>query len=376
MAKHRHLELLKEGVKLWNDWRAENPDVEPDLSNSDLKRSDLEGADLRNSNLIGANLRGASLVGANLEQATLIRTQAVLADFTDANLMNARISYAVFREADFTRANLTNANSVGADFRGANLMYANLNKTHLPGADLTSAELEDADFSNADIGRTIFGSNDLTKVKGLETVFHRRPSIVGIDTLYLSAARIPQQFLQGCGIPDEFITYLPSLIGAKQAVQFYSCFISYSNKDEEFSKRLYSRLRDEHIRVWFAPEDMQGGKKLYEQIERAIEVQDRLLLVLSETSMYSEWVITEIRNARRVEVQEKRRKLFPIRLVDFDTIRGWKCLDPDTGKDLAVEVREYFIPEFSNWKDQDSFEKAFKRLLRDLRYEETNESRT
>ena len=45
------------------------------------------------------------------------------------------------------------------------------------------------------------------------------------------------------------------------------------------------------------------------------------------------------------------------------------ALDADTGKDLATEIREYFIPDFSNWKDHDSFEKAFNRLLRDLKAE-------
>jgi hypothetical protein len=34
-------------------------------------------------------------------------------------------------------------------------------------------------------------------------------------------------------------------------------------------------------------------------------------------------------------------------------------------------VREYFIPDFSNWKDHDSFEARFKRLLNDLRAAET-----
>jgi hypothetical protein len=43
--------------------------------------------------------------------------------------------------------------------------------------------------------------------------------------------------------------------------------------------------------------------------------------------------------------------------------------DP-TGKDLAVEVREYFIPDFPNWKDHDAFEKSFARLLRDLKASE------
>lgn len=86
--------------------------------------------------------------------------------------------------------------------------------------------------------------------------------------------------------------------------------------------------------------------------------------------MQSEWVITEIRDARKAEIDGKRRKLFPIRLTDFDKIRNWKCLDSDTGRDLAIEVREYFIPDFSNWRDESSFDKAFNRLLKDLKTEE------
>jgi hypothetical protein len=77
--------------------------------------------------------------------------------------------------------------------------------------------------------------------------------------------------------------------------------------------------------------------------------------------------MTEIRKAREAEKRGNRRKLFPFRLADFEQIRKWRCPDADGGKDLAVEVREYFIPDFSNWKDHDSFEKAFERLLRDLR---------
>ena len=55
--------------------------------------------------------------------------------------------------------------------------------------------------------------------------------------------------------------------------------------------------------------------------------------------------------------------------MDFDTLRDWTCFDADSGKDLAVEVREYFIPDFSNWKDHDAFEKAFGRLQQDLKAE-------
>ena len=145
--------------------------------------------------------------------------------------------------------------------------------------------------------------------------------------------------------------------------------MSYSRRDEEFAQRLHEKLRGEKLRVWFAPEDMQGGKKLIKQIDRAIQVNDRLLLVLSEQSMNSEWVKTEIRKARQAELREGRqgKKLFPIRLVSIDRIREWSCFDADTGKDLAVELREYHIPDFSNWKNHDAFESAFADLLRDLR---------
>jgi hypothetical protein len=34
---------------------------------------------------------------------------------------------------------------------------------------------------------------------------------------------------------------------------------------------------------------------------------------------------------------------------------------------LAEEVRKYHIPDFSNWKNHDAFERAFTRLEKDLR---------
>ena len=45
-----------------------------------------------------------------------------------------------------------------------------------------------------------------------------------------------------------------------------------------------------------------------------------------------------------------------MRLVDMETLRDWECFDADSGKDLAVELREYFIPDFSHWKEHDLFQ--------------------
>ena len=358
MANKEHLARLKEGVEAWNEWRRKNPELLPDLRDANLSHSNFSGAYLSHSNLSGAYLNHAHLSNAHINGVQLGGAKLIGADLSQASLIGT---------------SLIGADLSGADFSGARLNGASLGGANLSGANFSRSKLQDTDFKGAAVGNTIFADTGLSLAKGLESVKHNSPSFISIDILYQSAGNIPEEFLRGCGVPDEFITLIPSIIGAQQAIQFYSCFISYSTKDEEFARRLHSRMRDAKLRVWFAPEEMKGGKKLYEQIERAIQVHDRLLIVLSEDSMQSEWVITEIRNARQAEIKENRRKLFPIRLVDFDAIRKWKCFDADTGKDLAVELREYFISDFSNWKDHDSFEQAFARLLRDLKAEAVKE---
>ncbi len=76
---------------------------------------------------------------------------------------------------------------------------------------------------------------------------------------------------------------------------------------------------------------------------------------------------TEFAKARKREEKEDKRMLFPVRLVPFDALQEWECFDADRGKDSAREIREYFIPDFSNWKDHDSYQKAFTRLVADLK---------
>jgi uncharacterized protein YjbI with pentapeptide repeats len=385
MANPVHIEAVKNGPEALRNWQQHNEDVSLDLSEADLRTADLRTADLREANLRGVNLRGADLVWAKL---------------SDAKLSGADLSEAKLSEAKLSGADLSGADLRGADLRGANLRWARLSEANLRGADLTEADLRGADLRGADLGsaqlhlanlneanlrgadfddaicvKTVFGSVDLSEVKHLDIVRHRGPSTVGVDTFYKSRGKIPEAFLRGCGVPDTLIDYLPSLTGSEKAIEFYSCFISYSHKDEKFATRLHSRMQQEHLRVWYAPEDLHGGRKIHEEIDQAIRVFDKLLLVLSEQSMKSEWVMTEIRKARKVERETKRRKLFPIRLVDFETIRDWECFDADGGKDLAVEVREYLIPDFAKWKNHDAFEAAFERLLRDLRADEIKEEK-
>jgi hypothetical protein len=205
---------------------------------------------------------------------------------------------------------------------------------------------------------------------GLETVRHTSPSSVAVECLYRSGNNLPMQFLEGVGFSKILLQYLPELVSAGSPIQFHSCFISYSHTDEAFARRLWLSMKDEGIRVWYAPEEMKAGKKLFDQIDRAIQLHDKLLIILSKESIASNWVQTELRRARREERLRNERKLFPIRLCDMQTLRDWVCFDADAGQDLAQELREYFISDFSQWREPaPQFEEAFEKLTSDLRVE-------
>ena len=304
MANPEQLAILKRSIEARNLLREKHPAIRPDPFSLDLADIDLSGADLRQVDIFGKNLSGANLSGTNIYGAILI----------------------------------------GTNFHGANLDGMNL--------------------TDAGVGATIFTNVDLSGVKGLETVSHLGPSSIGIDTIYKSKGKIPHIFLRGAGVPENFIEYMASLVGT--GIEFYSLFISYSTKDQEFADRLHADLQDKGVRCWFAPHNVKGGKKLHEQIDEAIRLYDKLLLILSPASMESEWVKTEISKARKREVKEDKRVLFPIRLCSYEALRDWECFDADAGKDSAREIREYFIPDFSNWKDHDSYKLAFDKLLNDL----------
>jgi len=340
-----------------------------DLSKADLSGADLSGVDLHNAKLSGAELLNANLICASIIGADLSDTRLLHAFLSGANLYDANLSRANLGDAKLNDADLAGANLIGTNLHDAFLGGANLSRANLSNAVLIGANLHDADFSGADLylaqfGSTTFGETNLSTAKNLENCRHVGRSYVDFLTL-MHSKTLPEVFLRGCGLSDELIIQLPSL--RNRAMEYYSCFISYSTKDQEFAERLYVDLQNKGVRCWFAPHDVQGGRKLHEQIDEAIRMHDKLLLVLSDASMESEWVKTEIAKARTREIREKRRMLFPVRLVEFARLRDWECFDADTGKDSAKEIREYYVPDFSNWKDHDSYQKEFSTLLKALK---------
>ena len=341
MANPKHLKILKQGVEVWNAWRTETSETligsMDNLFNEDAA-PDLSGVDLHETNLSTANLREVDFKNANLSGI----------NFNSANLVGADLSGAFLRYAHLSFTDFTRATLVGANFNSAFFLRALLQDT----------TLESADFFNARMFFTTFSNVDLSGAKNLESIKHEGPSTIGIDTIYKSRGNIPKSFLRGCGVPEDFITYMRSLTG--KAIEFYSCFISYSSKDEEFAKRLYKDLQSEGVRCWFAPEDLKIGDRFRVRIDESIRMHDKLVLVLSENSVSSEWVGDEVEAALEKEGgQGGKVVLFPLRLDDAVTEikSGWP----------AKVRRTRHIGDFSHWKNHDSYKKAFERLMRDLK---------
>ena len=362
MANPEHLEILKQGVEVWNKWREDSSLIEPDLSGAILPEVHFGGTDLSSANLADANLWGANFFRSVLNGASLARAKLLTTTFIEAELSDADFNWASPAGANFNKANLHGTNFFQAtlddtSFTGANLSNANLSYSTLRYVNLSYTNLDNADLSNARTAFTVFGNVDLRRVKGLEMVDHFGPSTIGTNTLERSGGEIPEAFLRGAGLSDTFITYAHSLVG--KAIEYYSCFISYSSKDDDFARRLHADLQAAGVRCWFAPEDMKIGDRIRPRIDETIHIYDKLLVVLSEHSVASKWVEFEVEAAMDKEEEGKPPVLFPVRL-------DYAVMESTTAWARHIK-RTRNIGNFTNWKNHDDYQKAFTRLLRDLK---------
>ncbi len=140
---------------------------------------------------------------------------------------------------------------------------------------------------------------------------------------------------------------------------YRTCVLSYATEDQAFAEKLHADLQSKGISCWFAPHDLKVGDKLRTQIYEAIQKKDKLLLILSEHAVMSDWVEREVELAFERERQPSGTLvLFPIRLDDavMQTNIAW-----------AGDIRRIrFIGDFRQWQDDVAYQRALQRLLRDL----------
>jgi TIR domain len=203
---------------------------------------------------------------------------------------------------------------------------------------------------------TVFAQVDLRETKELVEIDHHGPSRVELHSIQLPQDGSAFHFLRGAGVPEEWIDdYRAHMM---HPIQYYSCFISYTHEDDTLAKRLHADLQDKGVRCWFAPEDMKIGDKIRPRIDEMIHQQEKLLLLLSEHSLASDWVEDEVETAIEKEQRQHREVLFPVRLDNkvMETNRAW----------AAKLRRQRHIGDFTNWTNPQAYQQAFERLLHDL----------
>ena len=246
MANGEHLALLRQGVDAWNEWRANNPHIKPNLSFAtgnritirgaklsgvDLSRTNLSRVDLSKADLIGAKLSDANLSEAYLSEVDLIGANLMGADLRgsdliSANLIGANLSQVYLSGADLSKANLSGADLIGAKLIGAKLSGANLSGANLSGANLSGAYLRAANLKGAKLNETNLNLANLSlanlrRAKALDANFHQA-TLTGVcledwhinsatnldevicDYVYLQADRKERRPSQGNFAPGEF----------------------------------------------------------------------------------------------------------------------------------------------------------------------------
>jgi len=241
MANQQHIELLKQGTKVWNAWRKKHPHIRPDLSTApmsefeqniatlvaavlneampgqappdddgfsglDLAAVDLHRCELRGVNFSRANLMLADLREADLRRATLAGAILTSANLTKCDLRNATLNAAVLRFARLEGArldhsilrlcNLDGVRATRASLRDADLSFASLNEARLTRADLTGSfvygssawnvDLENAKQANLRITRTSEGTitvDDLKVAQFIHTLLNNDNVREVIDTV-------------------------------------------------------------------------------------------------------------------------------------------------------------------------------------------------
>ncbi len=354
MANSAHLDILQQGVQIWNEWRKKNKDL----------RIDLREAQLNRFNLAHANMSGALMARTQLKGAKMYRT----------NLRGAKLTASNLSGADLTGADLYRATLFKSDLSRANLMKANLTRANLAKTDLTNAVLSRSDFRGADLRssqmlgsvvyETVFGDTDLSEVQGLDHCLHHGPSTIDHRTI-IKSSNIPLAFLRGCGLPDQIIEHYQAFI--ERGSRTFTCLISYAKQDKAFAVKLHGDLQNQGIRSWLVPDELKGGQDLQLRISQAIGRNDKLVLVLSDSSMASDWIANELKAARELEKEERRRLLFPVSLASPPMVQSWTLMEPGSFINLARDLRQYPIPNFSDLHHQPSYDAALDQLLRDLK---------
>ena len=354
MANPEHLEKFLAGPDVWNEWfKSQNFSHE--------NRADLSNSDFSNMLIFDYHIDEVDFTNCTFEDAQLLELSPVGSVFTGSSFAGAYIFDGLWMNVELSNSNFFAASLIDVQFIMTSLENVFFEEGNITGCLFRVVNFSNSNFSDLFLARSSFFSCNFTSCSSLSEAIWETPCATDFETIVQSWP-ISNAFLRGCGFPDNLIDYLPSLMN--DPIQFYSCFISYADKNRKFVDRLHNDMQGAGVRVWYAPEDLKAGDKLHPTFDRAIRVHDKVLIILSEESLVSPWVEDEVNRALAKERDRKSKGddspvLFPIMIDDavMDSKESW----------VTYIKENRYIGDFRHWKDHDSYSAAFDRLMRDLK---------
>lgn len=95
-------------------------------------------------------------------------------------------------------------------------------------------------------------------------------------------------------------------------------FISYSHNDSAFVDRLASHLANKRHHIWLDRWELGAGDSLTQMIQNALTSASAILVVLSKTSVASDWCKRELTAGLVRELEEKKTIVMPCVIDDCD----------------------------------------------------------
>jgi hypothetical protein len=329
---------LRHGAASWNAYRKKHSKLVPVISQTVIESMPKTSFD--NYNLSGGSLACRKIYGHS---------------FNATNLRDVDAKSSEFDRCKFVNADLRNAGFFDSDF-----LFCKFHDCSMQGTYFVRALLRHCEFKRCKLDLSEFGETDFLNVNfegstGLSSSRHELPSYIDTGTL---GQKLPLSFLRGVGLSEKQIQ-ARSIKGA----DYYSCFISFSTQDQQFANKIHRDLQDEGVRCWFAPHDLPVGAATADEIDYQISRLDKLLIIISNKALASQWVEDEVFKAYAEERRRKTPVLVPIRLDNkvMKTNEAW-----------ALKLKDQRnIGDFTHWRKSRVYRKALDRLISALRKKET-----
>jgi uncharacterized protein YjbI with pentapeptide repeats len=353
LTKAQLIKILTSDAATWNNFKRKQkhsiiwyesgvrtfwlPGYIIDLRQLDLRKADLTDRDLSNIDFTGSDLSGTNFSRSTLDLSDITGTIAGHTSLEDCNLRRTKwaptkLHYVRANNADFSHAELN-----GAVLSNCRLQNAKFTKALIV-AEFDGSDVRGADFANSHI-LSSFLNIDLSAARNMHSASYHSNCRIDYQTIKLSE-RVPTPLLAACGVAHFHIPYIDAI--SRNGAKHPSCFISYSVKDDKFIEYFRNQLANKGIRNWFAPRDLPFGASTRDVIESQIRAHDRLIVVLSKSSIQSQWVQFEVETALELERRKRKDVIIPVSIDDevFKTKISW----------VRHLARTKNIAMYKNWK--------------------------